>query len=74
MRADESNQEVLSFSMREFGRSKAWRRRRYQAAFVSTLNDAEAGTAETQAHIEIAFRHHYLSQRVFEELDSGSNR
>jgi four helix bundle protein len=34
--------------------AEAWRKRRYQAAFVSKLNDAEAEAAETQVHIEIA--------------------
>ena len=34
--------------------AEAWRKRRYQAAFVSKLDDAEAEAAETQVHIEIA--------------------
>jgi len=34
--------------------AEAWRKRRYQAAFVSKLNDAEAEAAETQVHLEIA--------------------
>jgi four helix bundle protein len=54
--------------------AEAWRRRRYQAAFVSRLNDAEAEAAETQVHIEIAFRHHYLSQQVFQELDDACDK
>jgi four helix bundle protein len=54
--------------------AEAWRRRRYQAAFVSRLNDAEAEAAEPQVHIEIAFRHHYLSKRVFEELDDACDK
>ena len=28
--------------------TEAWRKRRYQAAFISKLNDAEAEAAETQ--------------------------
>jgi four helix bundle protein len=36
--------------------AEAWRRRRYEAAFVSKLNDSETEAAETQVHIEIAFR------------------
>src|SRR5947208_86279 len=36
--------------------SEAWRKRRYEAAFVSKLNDAEGETAETQTHLEIARR------------------
>ena len=34
--------------------SEAWRKRRYPAAFVSKLNDAEGEAAETQTHLEIA--------------------
>jgi four helix bundle protein len=54
--------------------AEAWRRRRYQAAFVLRLNDAEAEAAETQVHIEIAFRHHHLSRQVFEELDDACDK
>ncbi|HSZ80259.1 MAG TPA: four helix bundle protein [Chthoniobacterales bacterium] len=54
--------------------AEAWRRRRYQASFVLRLNDAEAEAAETQVHIEIAFRQHYLSQQVFEELDDACDK
>ena len=54
--------------------AEAWRKRRYQAAFVSKLNDAEAEAAETQVHIEIALRHDYLSQETFEELDDAYDK
>ena len=54
--------------------AEAWRKRRYQAAFVSKLNDAEAEAAETQVHIEIALRHGYLSQETFEELDDAYDK
>ncbi len=54
--------------------AEAWRKRRYQAAFVSKLNDAEAEAAETQVHIEIALRHNYLSQETFEELDDAYDK
>ena len=37
--------------------AEAWRKRRYRAAFVSKLNDAETEASETQVHIEIAFWH-----------------
>jgi four helix bundle protein len=52
----------------------AWRKRQYQAAFVSKRNDAEAEAAETQVHIEIAFRHSYLKQEVFDELDNACDK
>ena len=54
--------------------AEAWRKRRYQAAFVSKLNDAEAEAAETQVHIEIAFRHNYLSEEIFDELDDACDK
>jgi len=71
---------VLTNQIRRSSRSvcanlaEAWRRRRHQAAFVLRLNDAEAEAAETQVHVEIAFRHHYLSQQVFEELDDACDK
>jgi four helix bundle protein len=42
--------------------AEAWRKRRYQAAFGSKLNDAETEEVETQVHVEIAFRHSYIRQ------------
>ena len=51
--------------------AEAWRKRRYQAAFVSKLNDAEAEAAETQVHLEIALRHGYVDQRAFDEFDDA---
>ena len=54
--------------------AEAWRRRRYQAAFVSKLNDAEAEAAETQVHVEIAYRQNYLSQEIFAELDDACDK
>ena len=40
--------------------AEAWRKRRYPAAFVSKLSDAEAEAAETQVWLEFAFRCRYL--------------
>lgn len=51
--------------------AEAWRKRRYLAAFVSKLSDAETEAAETQVHAEFAFRYAYLSQVVFLELDGS---
>ncbi len=36
--------------------AEAWRRRRYEAAFVAKLTDCEAEAAETQTWIEFAVR------------------
>ena len=48
--------------------AEAWRKRRYEAAFVSKLNDAEAEAAETQVWIRFAVECGYLSQEVKHEL------
>jgi four helix bundle protein len=50
--------------------SEAWRKRRYPAAFVRKLSDAEAEAAETQTHIEIARRCAYISDEQAKTLDS----
>jgi four helix bundle protein len=41
---------------------EAWRKRRYPAAFVSKLSDAEAEAAETEVWLDIAARCEYISQ------------
>lgn len=42
--------------------TEAWRKRRYEAAFVSKLSDAEAEVAETQTHLEFAVKCGYLER------------
>ena len=49
--------------------SEAWRKRRYPAAFVSKLNDAEGEAAETQTHLEVAFRCSYIDELTLKRLD-----
>lgn len=53
--------------------AEAWRKRRYEAAFISKLNDAEAEAAETQTRIEFAVRCEYLNRdcgkRLFKIYD-----
>lgn len=49
--------------------SEAWRKRRYPAAFVSKLNDAEGEAAETQTHAELARRFGYLTDAEATRLD-----
>ncbi len=49
--------------------AEAWRKRRYAAAFVSKLNDAEAEAAETQTHIELARRCAYITEARANELE-----
>ena len=42
--------------------TEAWRKRRYAAAFVSKLSDAETDAAETQTWIEYAVACNYLDR------------
>lgn len=49
--------------------AEAWRKRRYKAAFVAKLNDAESEACETQVWIELAERCSYLSACAATELD-----
>ncbi len=48
--------------------SEAWRKRRYEAAFVSKLNDAEAEAGETQVWLEFAVKCGYLPRDSGREL------
>jgi four helix bundle protein len=43
--------------------TEASRKRRYEAAFISKLSDAESEAAETQTHIEFAVKCGYLSRQ-----------
>ncbi|HBL14635.1 MAG TPA: four helix bundle protein [Cyanobacteria bacterium UBA11162] len=40
--------------------AESWRKRRYQAAFIAKLSDAEAEAAETQTWIQFAIKCQYL--------------
>src|SRR6266478_1403035 len=42
--------------------AEAWRKRRYEAAFISKLCDAESEAAETQVWIEFAVKCCYLDR------------
>ncbi len=48
--------------------AEAWRKRRYEAAFVSKLNDAEAEAAETQTWLDFAVACGYLREEMGQEL------
>lgn len=49
--------------------AEAWRKRRYEAAFVSKLSDAETEACETQVWIEVAKRCGYLTEDRALRLD-----
>jgi four helix bundle protein len=42
--------------------AEAWRKRRYEKAFISKLSDAESEAAETQVWIEFAFHCDYVAR------------
>lgn len=44
--------------------AEAWRKRRYIAAFISKLNDAEGEAAETQTWIEVCVRCNYMDATI----------
>ncbi len=44
--------------------TEAWRKRRYEKHFLSTLNIAEAEAAETQTWIDFALHHEYLTNET----------
>ena len=48
--------------------AEAWRKRRYEGAFISKLSDAEAEAAETQVWIEFAIKCGYLDVETAREL------
>jgi len=48
--------------------AEAWRKRRYEASFLSKLSDAEAEGAETQVWLEFAVQCGYLDPEIGREL------
>jgi len=53
---------------------EAWRKRRYKAAFVSKLSDAETEAAETQTWIEFAVKCGYLDRNEGARLYKAYDR
>lgn len=54
--------------------AEAWRKRRYQAAFVAKLNDCESESAETQTWIEFAVKCNYMDIERGRELYGTYNQ
>jgi four helix bundle protein len=54
--------------------AEGWRKRRYPAAFISKLSDAEAEAAETQVHLEIAHLQGYMDNDQFAGLDDAYDK
>jgi len=65
----------LTDQMRRASRSicaniaEAWRKRRYKAALIAKLSDAETEATETQVWCEIAYLCEYIDKKTFLELD-----
>ena len=53
--------------------AEAWRKRRYEAAFISKLSDSEAEAAETQVWLGFAVECKYLDRDEARELYSKYN-
>ena len=53
--------------------AEAWRKRRYQASFISKLSDAETEAAETQVWLEFSVKCDYLTRdagaKLYKEYD-----
>ena len=54
--------------------AEAWRKRRYEAAFIAKLNDCESEAAETQTWIEFAVRCNYINIETGRELYGTYNQ
>jgi len=54
--------------------AEAWRKRRYEAAFIAKLNDSEAESAETQVWIKFAVKCQYLDLEQGRELYGTYNQ
>lgn len=54
--------------------AEAWRKRRYEAAFIAKLNDSEAEAAETQTWIEFAVKCNYMNVEVGREIYANYNQ
>ena len=75
---------VEKFSLTDQGRrssrsvcaniSEAWRKRRYKAAFVAKLPDAETEACETQVWLEFAQLCGYIDENMFTRMDGEYDR
>ncbi len=71
---------ALADQMRRASRSvganiaEAWRKRRYQAAFVSKLNDAETEAGEMQCWLDVALKLAYMPKEVYKQFDERCER
>ena len=50
--------------------AEAWAKRRYEAAFISKINDALGEATETQSWLDHALDSEYITATQFKELDA----
>ena len=50
--------------------AEAWRKRRYEGAFIAKLSDSEREACETQVFLELAWRCKYIDAETRDRLDS----
>ncbi len=50
--------------------AEGWRKRRYKAAFISKLSDAESEAEETRVWLEFCLKCKYLRNAVVSKLDN----
>jgi len=66
---------VISDQMRRASRSicanvaEAWRKRRYKAAFISKLSDAETEAGEMQCWLDVALKLAYMPKEQYKQFD-----
>lgn len=51
--------------------AEGWRKRRYKAAFIAKLSDAESEACETQVWLDFAYSCGYLDADAIRELDDN---
>ncbi|RQP13031.1 MAG: four helix bundle protein [Chryseobacterium sp.] len=54
--------------------AEAWRKRRYEKAFIAKLSDAEGEAAETQVWLEYALACHYIQKETADALTERYNK
>jgi four helix bundle protein len=54
--------------------AEAWRKRRYEAAFIAKLNDCKSEAAETQTWLKFAVKCDYLDVEIAREIYLTYNR
>ena len=53
--------------------AEAFRKRRYEKAFVAKLSDAEGEAAETQVWLDFCLEHQYTTKEVHDQLSEKYN-